>query len=126
MRSVEEPRRIWAQLWAVANAADAEPASSREVRERTRPPSGAEVWRLAAQQTDSGGGAAGGGAVGVGGAVGGGAAGGGAVGVGGAARAQLADAALALWHDRLMRDGEGEATVPRTLAPSLALALALA
>ena len=121
MRRVEQPQRIWSQLWAVANAADAEPASSRGERERTRPPDGAEVWRVAAQQTGSGGAAGAGGAVGVGGA-----AGGGAVGDGGAARAQLAEAALALWHDRLMRDGEGEARLPRTRALALALTLALA
>ena len=121
LRRVEQPQRIWPRLWAVANAADAAPESSQAVRGRTRPPDGAEVWRVAAQQTDRGGDAGVGGKVGLGGA-----ADGGAVGVGSTARAQLADAALALWHDRLIRDGEGEATLPLTLAPSLALALALA
>ena len=83
MRRVEQPQRIWPQLWALADAADADAEPGRGWRARTRPSSGAGLWRAAAQQPGGGGEAA--------------------VGT------QLADAALALWHERLMSEGEDEA-----------------
>ena len=101
MHRVEQPERIWPQLWSLADAADADAESAaRDAGGRPPPPrpsSGAALWRVAAQQPGGAAAAA---------AAGGGEAGSSAVGGrGGALDNQLADAALALWHERFLSEG---------------------
>ena len=104
MRRVEQPERIWAQLWALADAADADADTEFAAREAgvppPRPSTGAGLWRVAAQPSSSvavaGGGEAGSGAP----------RGATSVQLADAARGgdQLAHAALALWHERFLRE----------------------